>query len=136
MRISFTDGICRKCAARVRADLGVPRAGGMPAGQRAWMPGIAPVILGVIALVLLIARPTHDGPLPWGAALRPPGDEPEPAASPWLAASSAAAGHPRAAVAARPGPARLREAHHLGPFQPHVAVVPRLHAPRDSAQSP
>ncbi|HEX9818427.1 MAG TPA: hypothetical protein VGD07_02285 [Methylomirabilota bacterium] len=137
MRVSFTDGICRKCATRVRSDFKVSRiGGGVPADRRAWMPGVALVVLAVMALVLLIARPTHDVPASSNVALRPPLPEgPEPAASPLLAAPSAGVtAHPGPAVAARPSPARIRETNHLGRPVPRATLVPR--GPRDSAQSP
>ena len=61
-RLGFTDGICSRCAARLRADI----PGGTPVEVEAerdlvgWIPGVGLVAIAVMALVLLAARPTHE----------------------------------------------------------------------------
>ena len=144
LHISFTDGICPKCAARVRSDFRVSRAGGRVAPDRAcWMPGIAVVALAVMIAVLLIARPTHDAIL----ISPPPGPmlaETAPAASPPLVIPPALGPRPavepipgvirepRVALAARSRYVPAREGYRAGrPLVPH-----RSPPQRDFAQSP
>jgi hypothetical protein len=111
LHIGFTDGICPKCAARVRSDFRLSRAGGRVAADRAgWMPGIAVVVVAVMAAVLLIARPTHDQIL----TSAPPGPrvvETDPAASPALVIPPALDARPEVV----PPPGVIRE--------PHVALA-------------
>ena len=72
---SFTDGICQNCAARVRADHLRARFGRRASARRrdgAWLPGLAVASLGVVVVLVLIARPTHEPPpLPATVALAP-----------------------------------------------------------------
>lgn len=72
---SFTDGICQNCAARVRADHLRARFDRRASSCRrdgAWLPGLAAVSLGIIVVLVLIARPTHElPPLPAAVALMP-----------------------------------------------------------------
>jgi hypothetical protein len=85
LRIGFAERICKKCAARFRATLDrrsvrtPPPAGGARASE------MAIVALGVMASLVLFARPKNDAPppdttassLPRSAALaRPPAPEP------------------------------------------------------------
>src|SRR5690348_14529207 len=67
MHVNFTDGICQKCAARVRADhLRARFDRGASADRRepAWMPGLAVVGLAIVVGLVLVARPTHEPPGP------------------------------------------------------------------------
>jgi hypothetical protein len=75
LQVSFTDGICHKCAARVRADHLRFRVDRTSSARRehAWMPGLAALTLGLVVALVLIARPTHElPPLPPVVALLPP----------------------------------------------------------------
>src|SRR5262249_24860412 len=79
--IDFTDGICQKCAARVRADhLRARFDGGASADrrERIWTPGLVMVSLAIVVALVLIARPTHESPLL--VAFRPPPVPVEPEA--------------------------------------------------------
>jgi hypothetical protein len=149
VRIDFTDGICPKCAARLRADFrGLPggrRAGAPPAPDReAWVPGIAVVAVAVMIGVLLIARPTHELPSPALVAMGPTGapapervipEPPPPAASPALVPTPAP--EPARRLTAPRVPVVYRDASQTGrrPL-PRATVVYRTRGPRDSAQSP
>jgi hypothetical protein len=140
VRIQFTDGICPKCAARVRSDFKVSRRGGrVPAARHSWMPGIAVVALAVMVALLLIARPTHDLPAPANVALSPPTAPAigEPAASPDLAASASPAPRDsRPALLTRVPSTSLRDAPGPGRALPRATIVYRVRPPRDSAQAP
>src|SRR6185295_19697333 len=71
----FTDGICQKCAARVRADhlrARFDRGASAARREHAWMPGLAAVSLAIVVTLVLIARPTHElPPLPPVVAVLP-----------------------------------------------------------------
>src|ERR1043166_2625318 len=73
---SFTDGICQKCAARVRADhlrARYDRGASADRREHAWAPGLAAVSLAIMVSLVLIARPTHElPPLPRAVAILPP----------------------------------------------------------------
>ncbi|HEU5196257.1 MAG TPA: hypothetical protein VFW70_16060, partial [Methylomirabilota bacterium] len=72
---SFTDGICHKCVARVRADHLRSRDRGAGADRRntTWMPGLLAVSLSIVVGLVLVARPTHEPPpLPPVVAVLPP----------------------------------------------------------------
>jgi hypothetical protein len=154
LRIDFTDGICPKCAARVRADFrGLPGGRGVPVGvpglrdRDGWVPGIAVVALAVMIGVVLIARPIHELPAPALVALGPTTtppptlvipEPPQPAASPALTPPPPLPGRAtRLTMAQRPPGLALRNASQVGrrPL-PRATVVYRTRAPRDSAQSP
>src|SRR2546426_7096097 len=79
LNVSFTDGICSKCAARVRADhLRARFDRGASADRRgaAWVPGLAVASLATMVALVLIARPTHElPPVPAAVAVLPPPDE-------------------------------------------------------------
>ena len=83
LNVSFTDGICHKCAARVRADhlrARFDRGASADRRETAWMPGLAAVSLAIMVSLVLVARPTHEPPpVPPVIALLPPAAEPEPA---------------------------------------------------------
>jgi hypothetical protein len=103
------------------------------------MPGIAVVALAVMVALLLIARPTHDIPVPANVALRPPSSpaDAEPAASPELAPPpSRVAGYPRPTLVTRAPSAALRAAPEPGRRVPRATIVYRVGPPRDSTQSP
>jgi hypothetical protein len=132
LRIGFTDGICRKCAARVRSDLRVSRAGGpVAADRRGWMPGIAAVALAVIVAVLLFARPTHELPAPVTVAPIPSATirgAAVPAASPALLARAPRLQPP---LAVRPRPAAIP-----WPSPPGRPISRTIVHRTDSVQSP
>jgi hypothetical protein len=143
LRIGFSDGICPKCAARVRSDLRISRARGrVAADRRPWMPGLALVAAAVMIAVLLVARPTHEMPAPTLLASRPPAapgpasPEPEPAASPALAAPAARAAHPLRAAPPSRRPVVLRDVYPVSRALPRPTVGARTHPPRDSTQAP
>jgi hypothetical protein len=140
MGIHFTDGICPKCAARVRSDFKVSRSGGrVPADRHGWMPGIAVVALAVMVALILIARPTHDVPVPANVALSPPppAAEAEPAASPELAPPpSRVVRYPRTTLLTRGPSTTLRDAPAAGRSLPRATIVYRVGPRRDSTQSP
>jgi hypothetical protein len=74
---SFTDGICHKCAARVRADhlrARYDRGASADRREHAWLPGLAAASLATVVALVLIARPTHELPpvSPVVAVLPPP----------------------------------------------------------------
>ena len=73
---SFTDGICHKCAARVRADhlrSRFDRGASADRRETAWMPGLIAVSLSIVIALVLVARPTHElPPLPPVVAVLPP----------------------------------------------------------------
>jgi hypothetical protein len=153
LQLSFTDGICQKCAARVRADhlrARFDRGASADRRQRVWMPGLAALSLAIMVALVLIARPTHElPPLPPVVAVLPPApvevpavDEPSPQPTERVrAAATRVVTHP-----ARPA------RHPLAVEHPRVAwslstrprVVPvhwpsspyRSLAPRETAQSP
>jgi hypothetical protein len=65
LRIHFTDGICRKCAARVQLPRRRPVAAGSPVargGNRA--SKIIVVALAILTGLVLIARPANEGSTP------------------------------------------------------------------------
>jgi hypothetical protein len=105
------------------------------------MPGLALVAAAVMIAVLLIARPTHEMPAPTLLASRPPvapgpaSPEPEPAASPALAAPAARAARPLRAAPPSRRPGLLRDAYPSRAL-PRPTVVARTHPPRDSTQAP
>jgi hypothetical protein len=75
LQLSFTDGICQKCAARVRADhLRSRYDRGASADRREppWVPGLVALTLGLVVTLVLIARPTHELPPPPVVAMMPP----------------------------------------------------------------
>jgi hypothetical protein len=118
LNVSFTDGICHKCAARVRADhlrARFDRGASADRRETPWLPGLAAVSLAVMVSLVLIARPTHElPPVPPVIALLPP------AAEPPAVVHSPAAMSSRAIVKAAPAP--------------RVAAAPRLATHRASAQ--
>jgi len=158
LRIDFTDGICPKCAARLRADFR-----GLPSGRRlwdgapvrrdraGWVPGIAVVALAVMIGVLLIARPIHELPSPSlvarGPVTAPPPvlvipEPPQPAASPALTSPP---GQPsRRTVAQRSPGLKVRHASQTVRYAsqtgrrplPRATVLYRTRPARDIAQSP
>ena len=72
LHLSFTDGICQKCAERVRADhlrIRVDRRPAVARRRGAWLPGLAAVTLSLVVALVLIARPTHELPPPVVATL-------------------------------------------------------------------
>lgn len=79
LNVSVTDGICSKCAARVRADhLRARFDRGASADRRgaAWVPGLAVASLATMVALVLIARPTHElPPVPAAVAVLPPAAE-------------------------------------------------------------
>jgi hypothetical protein len=102
LQVSFTDGICQKCAARVRADhLRARFDRGASADQRdtAWAPGLAAVSLAVVVALVLVARPTHELPVPPVVSLLP-------AASPAAEPAAQVAEKPQTPVDAPPAAAR------------------------------
>jgi hypothetical protein len=64
LRLGFSDGICSQCAAQLRADLpdSHPAHAGTGRDVAGWMPGIGLVVVAVMAVVLLVARPVHEPP--------------------------------------------------------------------------
>jgi hypothetical protein len=145
LRIDFTDGICPKCAARVRADFrGLASGRPVVRDQRGWVPGIAVVALAVMTGLLLVARPIHELPAPslvtLGPATAPPPvlviPEPaQPAASPALLPPPPSTERVlRVARASRPPV--VRNATQVSRPLPRGTVVYRTRPPRDSAQSP
>jgi hypothetical protein len=141
--IHFANGVCRKCAARVRADLrSSAQERGMTGDGTGWVPGIAVVALSVMVVVLLIARPVHELPAPAHVALdaaeqpAPPMlviPEPEPAASSTFVSPPRVVRAP--ALTTVPRPRRVTVAEARAP-QLSRPVVYRTRAPRDSTQSP
>src|SRR2546421_267886 len=79
LNVSFTDGICSKCAARVRADhlrARFDRAASTDRRGAAWVPGLAVASLATMVALVLIARPTHElPPVPAAVAVLPPAAE-------------------------------------------------------------
>jgi len=72
--MSFTDGICQKCAARVRADhlrSRYDRGASADRRETPWLPGLAAVTLSLAVALVLVARPTHELPAPMVAMLPP-----------------------------------------------------------------
>lgn len=116
--VEFTDGICHRCAAQVRADhLRVRFGRGVSADRRstAWAPGLAALSLTVVIALVLIARPTHDPPAPPVVSLLPPTVVGPPAADVPAASVADPTPPPRAA--------RLR------PAEPPPAVI--VEVPRE-----
>ena len=156
MHISFTDGICQKCAARVRADhLRARFDRGASADRRepAWLPGLAVVALAIVIGLVLVARPTHELPVPPPVVALLPEPAPEPAAAPEAEPAVPRLVHvarrPRPVVrparAAATLPLRVELARLTWPVSAaimRVAVTPPrppqrvIPAPRDAAQSP
>jgi hypothetical protein len=65
LRISFTDGICEKCAARVVTPLRrLPAAASPPEQSDGRASEVLIVALAVMTGLVLIARPTNDMPPP------------------------------------------------------------------------
>ena len=65
LKPSFTDGICHKCAVRVRADhlrARFDRGASASRRERTWMPGLAVLVLAIVVALVLVARPTHELP--------------------------------------------------------------------------
>src|SRR3989442_3086619 len=65
LNVSFTDGICHKCAARVRADhLRARFDRGASADRRgtAWVPRPAALSPGILGSPVPLARPTPEPP--------------------------------------------------------------------------
>ena len=83
---SFTDGICPKCAARVRADhlrSRFDRGASADRRETAWVPGLIALSLSVVVALVLVARPTHEPPpLPPVVAVLPPAPLEAPAVEP------------------------------------------------------
>jgi hypothetical protein len=156
----FTDGICQKCAARVRADhlrARFDRGASAARGEHAWMPGLAAVSLAIVVSLVLIARPTHELPplppvvaalpapeaLPATASLEEPALVAEPTPPPTRArVASARSAPPRVASARRPHLEQVRGAWSPSRLPRLVVPVSLASAPhrpvavRDSAQSP
>ena len=82
LKPSFTDGICHKCAVRVRADhLRARFDRGVSAArrERTWMPGLAVLVLAIVVALVLVARPTHElPPLAPVVSVLPPQDVDDP----------------------------------------------------------
>jgi hypothetical protein len=166
LHLSFTDGICHKCAARVRADhlrSRFDRGASADRREHTWMPGLVALSLGLAVALVLVARPTHDmPPLPPVTAALPAVEPPAPSAlletqdEPLLEAPAPVVDPPRGS-SARPAVARAFRAARrpLGVEPAHRAwlggaVAPprlavrvawarapyRMPAPRDVAQSP
>jgi hypothetical protein len=134
LHVTFTDGICPKCAARVRTGVRVSRAAGPAAAERAgWMPGIAVVVVAVMIAVLLIARPTHDAvltslpPAPTAVDTVPAAS---PASQPLVQPLPGGIREPRVALAARSRYTSGRESVRRPPG------LYRSPAHRDPGQSP
>ena len=131
LNLSFTDGICHKCAARVRADhLRARYDRGASADRRetAWLPGLAAVSLATLVALVLIARPTHElPPLPPVVALMPPAEEPS-ASLPSRAAEPAST----TVGPFHPPHATLRAAHVAGP--PSVRPARSTHRSLEGAR--
>ena len=65
LRIDFTEGICPKCAARVRVVRQRRVAGGPPTARRGdRLSGVIVVALAVLTGIVLIARPANEGSVP------------------------------------------------------------------------
>jgi hypothetical protein len=156
----FTDGICQKCAARVRADhlrARFDRGASAARREHAWMPGLAAISLAIVVTLVLIARPTHElPPLPPVVAALPapevlpapeevveaPPSVVEPTPPTRLRVASARTTPQRVASARRPFMERVRPAW-LPSAAPRLVVrVSQVSAPyrsvaiRESAQSP
>jgi hypothetical protein len=104
--VIFTDGICQKCAARVRADHLRPRFDHRATIERreaVWAPGLAALSLAVVVALVLVARPTHELPAPPVIAVLPP-----PVVEPAQEPSSRAVRLPAAPRAADPAPQVIR----------------------------
>ena len=151
----FTDGICQKCAARVRADhlrARFDRGGSADRREHAWMPGLAAVSLAIVVTLVLIARPTHELPplTPVVAVLpAPPAPQDLAAAAPaeeavatQVSVASARRASRVLASARRPGAEQVRGAWLPSSVSRPVMRVALASAPyraasiRDSAQSP
>jgi len=154
LNVSFTDGICSKCAARVRADhLRARFDRGASADRRgaAWLPGLAAASLATMIALVLIARPTHElPPVPAAVAVLPPAAEEsasiaeEPQAPP-LATPLVARPHPSRPVVPNPivvtETAPVTWSGHATTARVAIPrstrhVVRRVPVPRDTAQSP
>ncbi len=62
LRFEFTDGICRKCAARVQSERRRPSSSRPPvASKRTRASEIIVVALAVLTGLMLIARPANEG---------------------------------------------------------------------------
>jgi len=121
LRVGFRDGICSQCAAQLRADLpdSHPAHAGTSLDVVGWMPGIGLVVIAVMAVVLLAARPVH-----------------EPPERPHIA--SALPGAPRVSIAeAPPGgvASRRGQSHSVRSARPRLPV-PTASVPRGPSQSP
>jgi hypothetical protein len=66
LRLDYTDGICRKCAARVHSDVRRVRVGGGGPGPHGTVQTseIFVVALAVMTGLMLIARPANEGAVP------------------------------------------------------------------------
>jgi hypothetical protein len=118
VRIQFTDGICRKCAARVRVTRRTvpPRTPAAPGGGR--LSEIIVVALAVLTGLLLIAQPANEGASPFEVAGLLP---------------SAVTIAPASMVEPRPAPARVRR---LAPVPRAATVDVRERATAERLQAP
>jgi len=123
----LTDGICQKCAARVRADhlrVRVHPGASARSHDGAWLPGLAAVSLGLVVALVLIARPTHElPPLPAATALVPTAVIDEPTQE------------PVAVTEPTPAPGRIAVSHRVSrPVR--TARRPAVHSPTRAAWYP
>jgi hypothetical protein len=152
LHVSFTDGICQKCAARVRADhLRSPYGRGAAADRREtpWLPGLAAVTLSLAVALVLVARPTHELPAPMLAMLPPAPATAPPAPVVALPSAESVTEPPPSAQPSQPRPIVTA---HAGPHPVGRVGTTRLSAlprrvlpmvgatfrvpPRESQQSP
>ena len=123
---SFTDGICHKCAARVRADhlrFRVDRGASADRRETAWVPGLIALSLSVMIALVLVARPTHEAPpLPPVVAVLPPAPVEAPAVEPAPSEVEAPAATPEPLFVQRPAASP-----HRGKWLPAASRSSRLH---------
>jgi hypothetical protein len=72
LRVDFTDGICPKCAARVRVARQRAVVAGRPATRGSGRTSeVAAVALAVLTGLVLVARPANEGSTPTEVGIRP-----------------------------------------------------------------
>jgi len=150
--MSFTDGICQKCAARVRADhlrSRYDRGASADRRETPWLPGLAAVTLSLAVALVLVARPTHELPAPMVAMLPPAPVQAPPARVVAVSPAERVTSPPPAAEPSPPRPIVTAHAgpHHVGrPATTRLSALPRKALPmvgatlrvpsRESQQSP
>ena len=156
LKPSFTDGICHKCAVRVRADhlrARFDRGASVTRRERTWMPGLAVLVLAIVVALVLVARPTHElPPLAPVVSVLPPQNLDDPSEAAPVVAEPSSGSAPRSSVRPPRYPRVTRRPVFVEPARltwsmpsalPHSAIRVawasspyRAPVPRESAQSP